>query len=500
MANMGTEVVRMEHISKSFPGVKALQDVHLTVKAGEVHGLVGENGAGKSTLIKILMGVHSKDEGTIYIDGKPSEIETPIQAREYGLGAVYQDVTLAPHLSVGENFFLGKLPIKKFGLIDWDTVHETTRSTLLELDLSIDPRMLIKDLSTAQQEMVTIAKTVHEESQLIIFDEPTALLTNEETDELFELIARLKANNVGIIYISHRLEEIFTICDTVTILRDGCWVNTLPTKETDEDAMISMMVGRTIEEMYDIEHGKRGSKVLDVKQLSKEKVFHDISFDLHKGEILGFFGLVGSGRTDIVRCLFGADPYDSGEVQVNGQLVHITSPIDGIGAGIGLLPENRKEQGLALSQTVARNINLASYEQISQFNFVNIAQENARADTYVENLRIRTPSIHQLVMNLSGGNQQKVVVSKWLCRNSDILIFDEPTVGVDVGAKVEIYKLLEELLHQDKAIIVISSYLPEVMGLADRLIIMHEGKITGNLTRDEYEEERILRLASGITT
>ncbi len=492
------EVVRLENIVKSFPGVKALQDVHLCVRAGEIHGLVGENGAGKSTLIKILMGVYQRDAGNIYVQGQKVEINGPIQAKEYGLGAVYQDVTLAQHLSVGENFFLGHLPRTRLGFIDWKTVHQVTQETLEGLNLHVDPRTFVKDLPTAEQEMIAIAKTVHDKSKLIIFDEPTALLTNEETEELFQLIRKLKADGLGIIYISHRLEEIFEICDTVTVLRDGVWVNSLPTAETDEDALIRMMVGRTIEEMYAIQHVEQGEKALEVKNLTKRGRFENITFDLYRGEILGLFGLVGSGRTDIVKAIFGAEESTSGEIWIAGKKTAITSPVEGIQHGIGLLPEDRKGQGLALSLSVAVNVNLASYAEISRLNFVDLRQEKARAEQYVSSLQIKTPSLQQRVLNLSGGNQQKVVIAKWLCRESEVLIFDEPTVGVDVGAKVEIYKLLEELLRQHYAIIMISSYLPEIIGISDRLLVIHEGQITGMLNRSEYDEEKILKLASGI--
>jgi ribose transport system ATP-binding protein len=492
------EVVRLEHIVKSFPGVKALQDVHLCVRSGEIHGLVGENGAGKSTLIKILMGVYQRDGRNIYVQGQKVEINDPSQAKDYGLGAVYQDVTLAQHLTVGENFFLGHLPRTGLGFIDWKTVFQVTQETLEELNLRVDPRTLVKDLPTAEQEMIAIAKTVHDKSKLIIFDEPTALLTNEETEELFQLIRKLKADGLGIIYISHRLEEIFEICDTVTVLRDGVWVDSLPTAETDEDALIRMMVGRTIEEMYAIQHVDRGEKVLEVKNLTKRGRFENITFDLYKGEILGLFGLVGSGRTDIVKAIFGAEEYTSGEIRIAGKKTAIASPVEGIQHGIGLLPEDRKGQGLALSLSVTINVNLASYEEISRLNFVDVRQEKARAEQYVSSLQIKTPSLQQRVLNLSGGNQQKVVIAKWLCRASEVLIFDEPTVGVDVGAKVEIYKLLEELLQQHYAIIMISSYLPEIIGISDRLLVIHDGQITGMLNRSEYDEEKILKLASGI--
>jgi ribose transport system ATP-binding protein len=505
MSNLGREIIRMENIHKSFPGVKALKGVNLIVKAGEVHALVGENGAGKSTLIKILMGVYQKDEGEIYIEGEKVQLKNPIQAKAYGLGAVYQDITLAPHLSVGENFFLGKVPLTKSKLVDWKKINKVTKEILEELDINIDPRTLVKDLTVAQQEMVTIAKTVHEEAKLIVFDEPTALLANEETEELFKLISKLKASGVGIIYISHRMEEIFKICDTVTVLKDGAWVNTLLISETDEDSLIAMMVGRSVEDMYSINHPVIGENVLEVKNLTKKGRFKNISLELHKGEILGLFGLVGSGRTDIVRCIFGAEPFDSGEIIINGEKANIKSPADGIKYGIGLLPEDRKTQGLGLSLSVEVNTNLASYEDISSLGVIDLKKESERAEKYKEDLRIKTPSIKQKVRNLSGGNQQKVVISKWLCKNSSIFIFDEPTVGVDVGAKVEIYKLFEQLLANGNSIILISSYLPEVMGLADRVMVISEGKHTGTLTREEFmgvankiDEEKVLKLASGI--
>jgi len=494
----GATIVSMTGISKTFPGVQALKDVSFDVKAGEVHGLVGENGAGKSTLIKILMGVYSRDAGAIEIEGKETEIRSPLQARSHGLGAVYQDVMLARHLSVGENFFLGKLPRSAVGLIDWNRIHHETRKTLEDLELSIDPRLLVRHLPPAEQEMVAIAKAVYQESKLIIFDEPTALLTNEEVAELFGLIRKLKQKNVGIIYISHRLEEIFATCDRVTILKDGEWVDTLLVSETDQDTIITKMVGRSIGEMYSINRPKQGEKVLEVQGLTREPRFRNVGFDLHRGEILGFFGLVGAGRTEILRCIFGADRVDSGEITVRGRRTPIKSPHAGIRAGIGLLPENRKAAGLAMSLAVDVNVNLASYDLISRAGFVNLRREASRARQFVSDLNIRTPSIKQRVRNLSGGNQQKVVVAKWLSRESDIFIFDEPTVGVDVGAKVEIYKLIEALLAKGNAIILVSSYLPEVMGLADRIIVIYEGNVTGIVARNEFEEEKILRLASGI--
>lgn len=490
------DIVKMTGISKAFPGVKALNRVNLTVKKGEVHGLVGENGAGKSTLIKILMGAYQKDEGQIFVDGQEVEITGPSVAKQLGLGAVYQEITLAPHLSVGENFFLGKLPTKN-GLVDWATVNSVAREALEQLDLDIDPRLRLKDLTVAQQEMVAIAKMVHERAKLVVFDEPTALLTTEETDQLFEIIRRLKEDGVAVIYISHRLEEIFRICDTVTVLKDGEWVGTLPVSEVDEDRLISMMVGRTLEDIYSIKRHKGQNVVLEVRGLTKEPRFRDISFELHQGEILGMFGLVGSGRTDVVRAIFGATKPDAGEITINGKRHNPESPQDGINMGIGFLPEDRKLQGLALKLSVQDNINLVVYPQIAKLGIIDGAEKKNRALRYIDELRIRTPSMVQRVDRLSGGNQQKVVVSKWLNAESEIFIFDEPTTGVDVGAKMEIYKIFEALTARGASIILISSYLPEVLGLADRILVMHEGNLAGIVGNDATEEE-IMRLASGL--
>lgn len=498
MAKFGKKIIEMKKINKEFPGVKALTDVNLTVREGEVHALVGENGAGKSTLIKILMGVHQKTSGEVYIRGEKAEVKNPLQARDYKLGAVYQDVNLAQHLSVAENFFMGKLPRTKMGLVDWKKANNETKKILESLDIFVDPKKIIKELSVAQQEMVAIAKTMHEKANLVVFDEPTALLTNDETKQLFKIIDKLKKENVGIIYISHRMEEIFEVCDMVTVLKDGTWVNSLPVSETNEDDLIAMMVGRNIEEMYSISHQEPGEVALQVKNFTKKDHFENVNFEVRKGQIFGMFGLVGSGRTEIVRSIFGADAYDTGEVYIDGEKVNIKTPEQGIKEGIALLPEDRKEQGLAMKLSVGENTNLATYPKISKMGVINDKIAKKNAEKYKDSLKIKTPSINQKVKNLSGGNQQKVVISKWLCRESEIFIFDEPTVGVDVGAKVEIYKLFEVLLKKGHAIIVISSYLPEVMGLSDNLMVMWEGKQMAILDRQEYSEENILRLASGI--
>jgi len=499
------EIIRMENISKSFPGVKALQDINFSVKPSTVHALIGENGAGKSTLIKVLMGVYgNKYEGKIFVEGKEVQIQGPQHAKGLGLLAIYQDIAMAPHLTVGENFFLGRLPVKG-AAVNWKKVYEDTEKILNDLGIHVDVRKKLSDLTVAQQEMVSIAKAASEDAKLVIFDEPTALLTDEDTQMLFGIIRQLKARGIGIIYISHRLEELFEICDEVTVLKDGKYAGHKMISETNTDELVSMMVGRELSNMYDITHAEIGETALEVKNLTKNGVFEDISFQVHKGEILGMFGLVGSGRTEIVRTIFGAEKYDTGSVFVNGKDVKITKPTDAIDCGIGLLPENRREQGLCLHMSVKHNVNLASYDNISKADRINLTTERENAEKYKEAIRIKTPSLEQLVRNLSGGNQQKVVIGKWLCKKSDILIFDEPTVGVDVNAKREIYKLLEELIHQGNAVILISSYLPEVLGLSNRVCVFSEGRLVGEISEEEIRntpsqelEKKAVLMASGI--
>ena len=492
------EIIRMENISKEFPGVKALTDVSISIKAGEVHALVGENGAGKSTLIKVLMGVHQKNTGDIYIAGEKVEIRNPIDAQNLGLSAVYQDVTIARHLTVAENFFLGKPPVTKAGFVDWKKMNSKAQEVLDELNLDIDAKKPVRSLSVAQQEMVIIAKKYFEHSKIIIFDEPTALLANEEVEELFSIIRRLKSEGVACVYISHRMEEIFKLCDTVSVMKDGFLISTIPVSETSEDDLISKMVGRTIEDMYSIEHCESGEEALRVEGLTRSGAFENINFSIHKGEIFGIFGLVGSGRTEIVRAIYGADDYDSGEIYLYDNKVKIADPSEAIKKGIGLLPEDRKHEGLTLDTTVENNINMASYRDIAKMGFINLKKEKERSLKQIDDMKIKTPSEKQRVINLSGGNQQKVVIGKWLCCDSNIFIFDEPTVGIDVGAKSEIYRLLENLLAAGNAIIMISSYLPEIIGIADRIMVIHEGQQTGIVERGDYSEEKLLKLASGL--
>lgn len=491
-------IVAIKGLVKDFPGVRALSGVDLEVYPGEVHALIGENGAGKSTVIKILMGIYSKTAGEIYVEGELKEARSPVQAQSFGFGAVYQDVNLAQHLSVAENFFMGQLPKTKLGTVDFKKINRATQEILESIHVHVDPKAIIRTLSVAQQEMVAIGKTIFQKAKLVIFDEPTALLTNDETQQLFQMIKQLKNSGVGILYVSHRMEEIFSICDRASVLKDGALVGTVPIDQTTQDQLISMMVGRNVENMYQIQHQAPGETILKVDNISRGKAFSDISFEVRKGEIFGMFGLVGSGRTEIVRSIFGADVKDGGTVTLHGKQADYVKPTQGIKAGIALLPENRRAQGLALGLSVSDNINMVAQNKISRFGVVNNQESVKIAKSFCDKLRIKTPSVYQRVKNLSGGNQQKVVISKWLEQDSDLFIFDEPTVGVDVGSKLEIYKIFETLIKEGKTIIMISSYLPEVMGLADRILIMYEGQQTGILSRDEFQEERILRLASGI--
>lgn len=491
-------IVAMKGIVKEFPGVRALSGVDLELLPGEVHALVGENGAGKSTIIKILMGVYTKTEGEIYLNGEKKDIRSPFHAQSLGLGAVYQDVNLAQHLSVAENFFMGQLPKTKLGLVDYAKMYKETKETLDSIEVHVDPKAIIKTLSVAQQEMVAIGKIMHQKAKAVIFDEPTALLTADETEQLFGIIDRLKKQGVGILYISHRMEEIFRICDRATVFKDGTLVGTVDIADINEEQLISMMVGRDVGDMYQIKHAEPGDVVLSVNHISRGTAFQDISFEVRRGEIFGMFGLVGSGRTEIVRAIFGADQKDAGTVTFMGKNADFVKPNQGIQAGIALLPEDRRAQGLALGMSVADNTNMVAIDKITQMGVINQRKSVEIAKKYVDRLRTKTPTVYQRVKNLSGGNQQKVVISKWLAQDSDLFIFDEPTVGVDVGAKLEIYKVFESLIQEGKTIIIISSYLPEVMGLSDRMLVMYEGKQMGIVSREEYADDLIMRYASGM--
>ena len=498
-----TIILKIENVVKTYPGVRALKGISTTVKKGEVRALVGENGAGKSTLIKCIMGVESPTEGSVAINvnGKFESAKTVTDAAGLGMYANYQHVNIAKNLTVAENYFLGLLPKNPLGFVDWRKLNSESKKIIDKFGLEINPKDVISQLPIAMQAMVTISKiSVNSNTRLVIFDEPTALLENDKVQTLFNYIRELKAQGVSVIYISHRLEEIMEICDTVTIMKDGEHIETRNINEVNKDYLISKMVGRKMSDIYSIRHQVAGEEILKVCNLYGEK-FKDISFTLHKGEILGFFGLVGAGRSEVMRAVFGVEKVYSGEIYISKKKAKIRSVKDAMMYKIGFLTEDRRSDGLALSQSVELNINMYSYDMISRMGIVDVNREKKRALEYKDKMRIKTPGIHQIVNNLSGGNQQKVVISKLLCRNPDILIFDEPTVGIDVGAKEEIFKLIENLAEQGKGIIIISSYLPEAIGLSDRMAIMAEGHIAGMIEADQLKkmsEEDVLKVASTI--
>ena len=499
---MQDTILKIEHVSKFYPGVTALNDVSFTLQKGEVRALVGENGAGKSTLIKCIMGVEKPNQGKISMNynGEWVVNANAVEAQAHGVFANYQHVNIAPDLSIAENYFLGRQPKNALGMVDWKKMAQDSKKIIDKFEMGVDPLEKIRELPIAMQAMVTISKiSVNEDIRIVIFDEPTALLENEKVDILFRFIAELKARGVSIIYISHRLEEIMQICDSVTILKDGTYVDTLPIESVTKDSLIQKMVGRPATDIYNIEHFEPGEELLRVENFSDSKHFKNIDFNLHRGEILGFFGLVGAGRSEIMRALTGVEKRLTGDVYLRGKKANIKNPTDALHSGIGFLTEDRRADGCALKLDIKTNVNMSSYDMISTGGFVNLRKETKRAQEYSKNVNVKTPSISQLVGNLSGGNQQKVVIAKLLCRDPEILIFDEPTVGIDVGAKQEIFKLIEGLTAQGRGVILISSYLPEVMGLSDRLIVMAQGKITAEYDKEALKtltEEDVLRMAS----
>lgn len=487
----------MHNICKSFPGVKALSGVNLEVKAGEVHALLGENGAGKSTLLKILVGAYTKDEGTIYIGGEPIGELTPKRAEELGISIIYQEFSSLPHISVAENIFLGRQPLTRHGFIDWKKCNSDSEAILQKVGLDIDPKTPVAKLKVAQQQMVEIAKALSKKARIIVMDEPTAPLTQREIDNLFRVIRELKEQGVAVIYVSHRLAEIKEICDRVTILRDGCYVGQADVKDIEIRDMIKMMVGRELNDMYPRSNAEIGDAVLTIDNLSTRDKLNHISMEVKRGEILGLAGLVGSGRTELARAIFGADERMEGTITINGKTCPIRQPKDAIKQRIGLVPEDRKGQGLVLMMNVKENTTLASLKKLLHLGMLNLKLENRVAEEYREKLHIATTGIYETVANLSGGNQQKVVLGKWLYADCSLLIIDEPTRGIDVGAKVEIYELMKELVEHGLGILMISSEMPELIGVCDRILVMHEGTIAGELKRDEFREETIMAYAAG---
>jgi ribose transport system ATP-binding protein len=497
---MGDEVVlKLEAITKTFPGVLALNNCRFELRCGEVHALVGENGAGKSTLMKIVAGVYTKDSGHIYYKGKEVEIPNPRAAQHLGISIIHQELNLMGHLTVAQNIFIGREPrsrIKFF--LDDKAINRQTQELFDTLHLKLDPRTKVSELTVATQQMVEIAKALSFNSEILIMDEPTAALTETEIDELFRIIRHLRDQGVGVVHISHRLEELKKISDRVTVMRDGRYIDTVRTQESTVDQIIGMMVGRTIfEATPEIPEMPSQEVVLEVKNLTRGKLIKDVNFNLKRGEILGFAGLMGAGRTEVARAIFGADPMEKGEIYIKGKHVNIRSPQDAVSHGIGYLSEDRKRFGLTLGMDVEANIVLAAFNKFLGFlGFVKDGKSRATARTMSERLAIKTPSMQQKVKFLSGGNQQKVVVGKWLTADTEILIFDEPTRGIDVGAKSEIYKLLNDLASQGKAIIMISSELPEILRMSHRIVVMCEGRVTGELPGLNTTQEEIMKYAT----
>ena len=489
-------LLQMHGISKSFPGVQALSEVDLTLHAGEVLALLGENGAGKSTLIKILGGAHRQDEGTIEINGNSVHLNNPLSSQAKGIGIIYQEFNLVPGLTARENIFLGQEP-SSICFIPRVQEEEKSRELFAQIGVEIDPNALCGDLTVAQQQVVEIAKALSQDARIIVMDEPTAALTPREVEGLLKVIRELRAQGIGIIYISHRLDEIDEIADRVTILRDGSHVATRDKSKLQRDEMIELMVGRSLEKEFPFHECQPGNVRLAVKNLSQSSKVRNVSFELRAGEIVGLTGLVGAGRTETARLIFGADKKDSGTVELDGKPIGATSPRDAINCGICLLTEDRKSQGLILGQTVQENFGLPNLKQFTQTGLIDRAKESDALAKFVKQIPIKVTSHDQPAQTLSGGNQQKVVLAKWLQRNAEVIIFDEPTRGIDVGAKYEIYQLIHQLADEGKAILMISSELPEILGMSDRILVMNEGRITGEITDvSSATQEEIMKLAT----
>ena len=494
---MGDIILTMKGIDKSFPGVHALDHVDLEIRKGEVLALMGENGAGKSTLMKVLTGIYKKDSGTITYEGKEVEFANTREAQDAGVVIVHQELNMLGHLTVAQNLFIGR-EFMNGVKIDDKKMNEEAKKLFDKLNVDIDPAETMSNLTVGKQQMCEIAKAVSFDAKVIIFDEPSAALTETEIEAMFEIIRDLKKRNIAMVYISHRMDEIKVITDRVTVMRDGTYVGTIITKDSTKEDIINMMVGRVIYEDPKTQSmvAPDAPVVLEVKNLNAGKMVQDVSFKLHKGEILGFSGLMGAGRTETARALFGADPVDSGEIYINGQKVTINSPRDAVRCGIGYLSEDRKRYGCVVQKTVAENTTMATMKNFMNGLLIDKKKEAKVAQEYVEALATKTPSVEQLVVNLSGGNQQKVVIAKWLTRDCEILIFDEPTRGIDVGAKNEIYKLMNKLASEGKSIIMISSEMTEILRMSDRIVVMCEGKKTGEIDIAEATQENIMNLAT----
>ena len=494
---MHNNLLQLINIHKSFPGVKALTGAHLNVRAGQVMALIGENGAGKSTLMKVLTGIYSKDEGEIIYLGNKVNFKGPKSSQEAGIGIIHQELNLIPQLTIAENIFLGREFTNKFGCIDWKKTYDQADKLLAELHLTYDSRKLISELSIGEQQMVEIAKVLSFNSKVIIMDEPTDALTETETASLFEVIRKLKQQNCGIVYISHRLKEIFEICDDVTVLRDGQFIGEKKVAQLDENSLIEMMVGRKLEEQYPRINKEHGEVTLQVKNLTGAGV-NNISFKLHEGEILGISGLMGAGRTELMKMIYGANPAKSGSIILKGKTIKVNSPLDGLKHGIVYISEDRKRDGLILGMSVKDNMSLNALSYFAnQFGKLQLKNEQQAVENFVSLFNIKTPSINQIIGLLSGGNQQKVAIAKGLMTRPSILILDEPTRGVDVGAKKEIYHLINQFKQQGLSIILVSSDMPEVLGMSDRILVIYDGTVTGEFSISDVTQEKLMAAAVG---
>ena len=493
-------MLSMRGIHKSFDGTQALRGVDFSAERGEVHAIVGENGAGKSTLMKVLAGALPRDSGEILLDGVAADARSPLAAHRLGIRAVYQEFSLVPHLSVAENILLGQMPAARLpGCVDWTQAYRRAEEILASIGfVGIDVRKVVRRMSVSHQQMVEIAKAVAVRPRILILDEPSAVLSQEELDRLFALVRQLKQEGTLILYISHRLDEVYEIAERITVLKDGQLVGTVRPQEADQNQLIRMMVGRSLGEVFPSRHPPMDEIALEVTDLTRAGSFSDISFALHRGEVLGMSGLVGSGRTQVARCIFGAEPFDSGAIRLGGKPIRPRSPHDAVREGIALLTEDRKRDGLVMHCTIRDNVSMASYEKLSRWGVINRRAQEATVQQKVRELDIRPPLIDRLARQLSGGNQQKLVLAKWLMTQARVLILDEPTRGVDVATKVEIYQLISDLAADGIGILLISSELPEILGLSDRALVMREGRVVGEFTRAQASEESLLAAAAGV--
>jgi len=496
---MSEYIVELKNITKRFPGVVALRNMSIAIKPGEVHGLIGENGAGKSTLIKVLTGVHQPDEGEICVNGTKQNFKNPNDSREAGVACVYQELNIVKLLSITDNIFMGKLIKNKSGILDYKEMNKQAYEVMKSLGQEINPTKESGKFGMGVQQMIEIARAVQVDAKIIIMDEPTSSLGEKEVKQLMETIRKLKAQNVAILFVSHKLEELFEICDRVTVMRDGEHIITQDTKDMTNDSLINAMVGRSLDNLFPKVVGKKGAAALKVKNLNSVGLLHNISFDAYRGQVLGFAGLVGAGRTETFRAIFGADPIDGGSIEIDGSAKVIKSPKEAIKQKMAFLTEDRKGQGLVLSQSVKNNLIMSSMKSFLSGVFFDNKKIADSCNGRIDELRIKTPDMETPVSQLSGGNQQKVVIGKWVNTDAEIYIFDEPTRGIDVGAKIEVYNIMNQLVQENKCVIMISSELPEILGMSDRVIVMREGKIMGEIDRDteHFNQESIMKAAWG---